>query len=207
MKPKNTAKVFITLTSLFLVCTSSVLAGNQVQHQKGIIDMINHEPHQTDIIGALKNYCSALWFYGEVLVSEASYKINQHNNIHTDRDNAITQADSDFWNNLKTQYPFSEKPVFVSLNSVCRPAYDYVPAGVTEVTVTDNSGNALDSYTVTKKENGFTIQKGVPNNTDQNYTITLNKLEELNAIYGNIGQVKAGKMYIRGQIQSKDEIQ
>jgi len=65
----------------------------------------------------------------------------------------------------------------------------------------DNSGNALDSYTVTKKETGITIQKGALSNPDNSYTITLNKLEELDAIYGNIGQVKAGEMYINEQIQ------
>jgi hypothetical protein len=191
MKPKNAARVFLTLVSLFLVCTSSALASDQVQHQTGIID-------------ELKNNCNTLLLYGEVLLSEASYKISHLTNNDAERDTVTTQADLDFWNKLKAQYPFSEKPVFISMDSVCGPAYDYVSAGVTEAIVTDNSGNALDSYTVTKKENGFTIQKGAPGNPDQSYTITLNKLEELDAIYGNIGQVKAGEMYVKEQIQAQE---
>ena len=203
MKPKNAARVFLTLVSLFLVCTSSALASDQVQHQTGIIDMINHEPHQTDIIGDLKHYCSALLLDGEVVLSEASYKISHLINNDAEVDTVTTQADLDFWNKLKAQYPFSEKPVFISRDSVCRPAYDYVPTGVSEVTIMDNSGNALDSYTVTKTETGFTIQKGATGNPDQSYTITLNKLEELDATYGNIGQIRDGEMYIKEQIQSR----
>jgi|BarGraIncu00222A_1022003.scaffolds.fasta_scaffold01242_10 hypothetical protein len=188
MKPKNAAKVFLTLISLFLVCTSSALAIDQVQQQTGIID-------------ELKNNCNTLLLHGEVLLSEASYKISHLTSNDAEGDTVTTQADLDFWNELKAQYPFSEKPVFISTDSACGPAYDYFQAGVTEVTVMDNSGNALDSYTVTKKETGITIQKGALSNPDNSYTITLNKLEELDAIYGNIGQVKAGEMYINEQIQ------
>jgi len=188
MKPKNAAKVFLTLISLFLVCTSSALASNQVQQQTGIID-------------ELKNNCNTLLLHGEVLLSEASYKISHFTNNDAEGDTVTTQADLDFWNELKAQYPFSENPVFISMDSACGPAYDYFQAGVTEVTVMDNSGNALDSYTVTKKETGITIQKGTLSNPDNSYTITLNKLEELDAIYGNIGHVKAGEMYIKEQIQ------
>jgi hypothetical protein len=188
MKPKNAAKVFLTLISLFLVCTSSALAIDQVQQQTGIID-------------ELKNNCNTLLLHGEVLLSEASYKISHFTNNDAEGDTVTTQADLDFWNELKAQYPFSEKPVFISKDSAIGPAYDYFQAGVTEVTVMDNSGNALDSYTVTKKETGITIQKGALSNPDNSYTITLNKLEELDAIYGNIGQVKAGEMYINEQIQ------
>ena len=67
MKPKNAAKVFLTLISLFLVCTSSALASDQVQQQTGIID-------------ELKNNCNTLLFHGEVLLSEASYKISHFTN-------------------------------------------------------------------------------------------------------------------------------
>jgi hypothetical protein len=172
MKPKNIAHVFLTLMSLLLVCSSSAFAGDQVQNQKGIIYLIEHEHHQADIIGTIKNYCNTLWFYGEVLISDALHKINHNNNIHAEGDNVTTQADLDFWHNLQAQYPFSEKPVFISMNSVCGPVYDYVPEGVSEVTVMDNSGNAQDSYTVTKYQKGFTIQKGVTSNPGHSYTIT-----------------------------------
>lgn len=202
MKPKNTVQIFLALMSLLLVCTFSALAEDQMQqHQKGIIDRINHEQHQTGIVDTLKYYCNTLWFYGEVLLSNVSYKINHQTDIQAEGDNVTTQANLDFWNDLKTQYPFSEKPVFISMNSECGPAYGYVPGGVSEATVTDNSGNVLDSYTVTKNETGFTIQKGAPDNPDQSYTVTLNKLEELDTIYGNIGQVQAAEMYIKDQIQ------
>ena len=190
MNLKNTAKLFLTLLSIFLVCASYALASDQVQHQTGTID-------------ELKNKFNTLLLYGEVLISEVSYKINHLTNTNAEGNNVTTQADLDFWNKLKAQYPFSEKPVFISRDSVCRPAYDYVPTGVSEVTIMDNSGNALDSYTVTKTETGFTIQKGATGNPDQSYTITLNKLEELDATYGNIGQIRDGEMYIKEQIQSQ----
>jgi len=190
MNLKNTAKLFLTLLSIFLVCASYALASDQVQHQTGTID-------------ELKNKFNTLLLYGEVLICEASYKINHLTNTNAEGNNVTTQADLDFWNKLKAQYPFSEKPVFISRDSVCRPAYDYVPTGVSEVTIMDNSGNALDSYTVTKTETGFTIQKGATGNPDQSYTITLNKLEELDATYGNIGQIRDGEMYIKEQIQSR----
>ena len=190
MNLKNTAKLFLTLLSIFLVCASYALASDQVQHQTGTID-------------ELKNKFNTLLLYGEVLISEVSYKINHLTNTNAEGNNVTTQADLDFWNKLKAQYPFSEKPVFISRDSVCRPAYDYVPTGVSEVTIMDNSGNALDSYTVTKTETGFTIQKGATGNPDQSYTITLNKLEELDATYGNIGQIRDGEMYIKEQIQSR----
>ena len=173
------------------------------QHQKGIIDRINHEQHQTGIINTLKDYWNSFRFYGEVLLSEASYKINYLTNTQAGGNNLTTQTDLDFWNNLQAQYPFSEKPVFISIDSVCRPAYDYLPEGVSEATVKDNLGSVLDSYTVNKNETGFTIQKGAPSNPDQSYTITLNKLKELDAIYGNIGQVRACEIYIKDQIQAQ----
>ncbi len=201
MKPENTAQMFLTLMSLFLLCTSSALAGDKAQYQESIIDRINQEQHQTGIFDTLKHDWNSLQFYGEVLLSEVSYKINHQNNTHADGDNITTQADLDFLNNLQAQYLFSEKPVFICRDSVCEPAYDYIPEGVTEVTVMDNSGNALDSYTVTKREKGFTIQKGIPSNPDYSYTITLNRLEELDARYGNVSQVQAAKTYIKDQIQ------
>jgi hypothetical protein len=190
VKQKSNAKVFLTIISLFLISTSSALASDQVQHQTGTID-------------ELKNNFNKLLLYGEVLLSEVSYKINHLTNTNAEGDNVTTQADLDFWNKLKAQYPFSEKPVFISKDSVCRLAYDYVPEGISKVTITDNSGNPFDSYTVTKNETGFTIQKGAPSNPDQSYTITLNKLEELDAIYGNIGQIQDCEMYIKEQIKSQ----
>ncbi len=118
-------------------------------------------------------------FVGEVLLSQVSYEINHHADVNSDEDNVTTQDDLNFWNNLKAQYPFSEKSVFISSDSVCGPAYEFLPEGVTEATVTDNSGNALDSYTVTKSETGFTIRKGATNKPDHSYAINLNELEEL----------------------------
>jgi hypothetical protein len=204
MKPKNTLGVFLTLIFLFLVCTSSAFAGNQ-EHQKGIIDRINHQQQQqTAIIDELQNTWNELRFYGEVLLSEVSYKINHLINTDADEDTVTPQADLDFWNNLTAQYPFSEKPVFISLDNVSGPAYDYIPEGISKVTFMDNSGNALDSYTVTKNETGFTIQKGVPGNLDQNYTITLNELKKLDGIYGNTEQVKVGEAYIKEQIRTQE---
>jgi hypothetical protein len=187
---KNPEKFFFTFISLFLVCSSSALASDQVSNQTGIID-------------ELKNNFNTLLLYGEVLLSGVSYKISHITNTNAEGDNVTTQADLDFWNQLKAQYPFSEKPVFISRDSACRPAYDYVPTGVSDVTIMDNSGNALNSYAVTKNETGFTIQKGAPSNPDQSYTITLNKLEELDAIYGNIGQIQDCEMYIKEQIKSQ----
>ena len=203
MKPGNTGLMFLILISLLLLCSSSAFAGDQGQTQKGIISMIEHEPHQADIIVGIKNYCKSLWFYGEVFVSEVSYKINHLNSIPAEDNNSTTQADLDFWNNMQAQYPFSEKPVFISMNSVCGPAYDYMPEGTSEVTVIDNSGNTLASYTIIKYNKGFTIQKGVTSNPDQNYSITLNKLQELDETYGNIGQVQAGEKYIKDQIEKQ----
>jgi hypothetical protein len=204
-KPKNTAQMFLILMALFLVCSSPVFAENQIQKQKGIISMIENEPHGEDIFGSARNYFNTLWFYGEVLISRASSLINPYNSTHAEEENSTTQADLDFWYNLQAQYPFSEKPVFISINSICGLACDYVPEGVSEVTITDNSGNALDFYTVTKKENGFTIQKGIPDVPDHIYTITLNELEELDETYGDIGLVKTCERYLKDQIQKQAE--
>jgi hypothetical protein len=210
MKSKNTTRVFLTLMALFLVYTSLALAEDQGQHQKGIIDRINHQQHQKTIFDEIKNSWNTVWFYGEVLVSDASYKITHLINTEEEGDNKTNeegnqtaQTDLDYWSDLKDQFPFSEKPVFISMESIRGPAYDYVPEGVSEVSVMDNAENILDSYTVTKNETGFTIQKGAPSNPDNNYTITLDKLEELDEIYGNLGQVKAGKLYIKEQIQKQ----
>lgn len=190
MKPKNTAEVFLTLMSLFLVCTPSALAEDQVQHQTGIID-------------TLKNDWNAFWSFGEVLLSHVSYKINHHADVNSEWDNVTTQDDLNFLNNLKAQYPFSEKSVHISRDGACGPAYEFLPEGVTEATVTDNSGNALDSYTVTKSGTGFTIRKGAPEKPDQRYAINLKKLEEFYAIYGKVGQVQKCEIYIKEQIQAQ----
>ncbi len=190
MEPKNIKKVFLIFLSLFLVCTSSALAEDQVQHQTGIIDK-------------LKQDWNTLRSCGEVLLSKASYEINHQTNGNENENNITTQEDLDFWNDSQSRYPFSEKPVLISMDSVCGPAYNYIPEGVTGAKVTDNSGNVLDSYTVTKNEKGFTIQKGAPVNPDHSYAITLNKLEELDETYGNVRQVRAGEMYIKEQIQNQ----
>lgn len=194
MNPKNTAKVFLTLISLFLVCTPSAHASDHVQYQTGIID-------------GLKNSWHTVQFCGEVVLSETFHIINQLTSAHADGDNVTAQADLDFWNDLKAQYPFSERPVFISMDSVCGPAYDHAPKGVSEVTVVDNSENILDSYSVTKNETGFIIQKGAPGNPDHNCTITVRKIKELDGTYGNIGQIKASKMYVKEQIQEQIEAQ
>jgi hypothetical protein len=203
MKQKNTTRVFLTLMALFLVYTSLALAEDQGQHQKGIIDRINHQQHQKTIFDELKNNWNTFWFYGEVALSEASYKITHLIDTNAEGNNTTTQAYLDYWDDLKNQFPFSEKPVFISMENVSGPAYDYVPEGVSEVSVLDNEENILDSYIVTKNETGLTIQKGAPSNPDNNYTITLKKLEELDGIYGNLGQVKAGKLIIKEQIQKQ----
>jgi hypothetical protein len=105
-------------------------------------------------------------------------------------------------NDLKTQFPFSEKPVYLKRDSVCGPAYDFLSKGVTEATVTDNSGKALDSYTVTKSDAGFTIRKGGTNSPDHSCMVTLNKLEQSNALYGKIGQVNDCQKYKRTDTSS-----
>lgn len=190
MKLKKAAQAFLTLMFLFLACAPSVLAEDQVQQQTGVIN-------------ALKNNWNALWFVGENLFSELSYKMNNHDNVNAEGVSITTQDDLNFWNDLKAQYPFSEKPVFISRGSVCGPVYSFLPKGITVVTVTDNSGNALDSYTTTKSETGFTILKGAANNPDNSYAITLNKLGQLNATYGKIGLVSDCETYIKKQIQAQ----
>jgi hypothetical protein len=204
-KPKNKVQIFLILMALLVVCSSSAFAGNQTQ-KKGIIYMIENEPHGEDTFATMRTYCHTLWFYGEVLISRASSVINPNNSIHAEGDNSTTQADLDFLHNLQAQYPFSEKPVFISIRSVCGLAYGHIPEGVSEVIIFDNSGNTLDFYTVTKKVNGFTIQKGIPDFPDQSYTITLNELEELNETYGDLGQVKACENYIKDQILKQAEL-
>lgn len=204
-KPKYTARMFLILLALFFVCSSSAFAGNQMQNKKGIISMIENEPHGEDTFAAVRTYCQTLWFYGEVLVSKASSVVNPNDSIHAEDDNSTTQADLDFLHNSQAQYPFTEKPVFINIKSVCGVAYGHIPEGVSEITIVDNSGNALDFYTVTKIVNGFTIQKGTPDFPDQSYTITINELEELNETYGDIGQVKACENYIKDQILKQAE--
>jgi len=189
MKAKNITKVFLTLVSLFLVCTSSAFAEDQGQNQTGIVDTV-------------KNDLNKVQFYGEVLLSGISYKINHLSDANADG-NVTTQDDLDFLNDSQARFPFSEKPVFISMNSACEQVYKYVPEGVTEATVTDNSGNDLDSYTITKNETGFTIQKGASSNPDNSYAITLNELEKLDEIYGDVGQVTTCEMYIKDQIQTQ----
>ena len=193
MKFKNIEITFLSLASLFLVCTSSAFAEEQVQHQTGVIDTI-------------KNSWDKLRFYEDILLSKVSYEINKPN-VSSDGSNVTTQEDLNFWNDSQARYPLSENPVFINMYSVCRPAYDHIPEGTTRVTVTDNSGNSLNSYSVTKNKTGFTIQRGSLSNPDHSYKITLNKLEELNEIYGNVRQVKACEMYIKEQIneQSKNQ--
>jgi hypothetical protein len=203
MKPKSTVQMSLTLMSLFLVCTSSALAGNQEQYQKSIIDRMNQEQHGKGMFETLRDKWDSLQLYGEVLISEVSYKINHETDTQAVGDNITTEADLDFWNNLQAQFPFSERPVFICKDSVCEPAYEYIPEGVSEVIVMDNNGKALDSYTVTKNDRGFTIQKRIPSNPDYSYTITLNRLEELDARYGNISNVQAAKTYIKDQIQTE----
>jgi hypothetical protein len=188
MKPKNTTKVFLTLISIFLTCTSSVLAYDQVQNQTGMID-------------ELKNNWNTFCFYGEAVLSGASYKVNQLFNTNAEGDNVTIQTDLDYWNDLKAQYPFSDKPVFISMNSIFGSAY--VPEGISEITVIDNSGNALDSYAVTKNETGFTIQVGAPDDPDNNCTITLKEIKEFDGMYGNLEEVKVDKMYVKEQIQEQ----
>jgi hypothetical protein len=56
MKPNEIRMTFLTLMSLFFLCTSSVTAEDQVLHQTGIIS-------------ELKNNCNILCFYGGVLLS------------------------------------------------------------------------------------------------------------------------------------------
>lgn len=187
MQLKKPVKMFFTLFSLSLVCSFSAFASDQ-------------EPNQTGVIDELKNDFNSLLLYGEILISQFSYKIT-HLTANTEEDNVTTKDDLDFWNNFKTEYPFSEKPVFISRYSVCRPIYDHVPAGISTVIITDNSGNPLDSYTVIKTETGFTIQKGTPTNMDHNYALSLNNLEELDEIYGNIGQIQDCEKYIKEQIK------
>jgi hypothetical protein len=190
MDPNKIAKTFLILMSLFLLCTSSATAEDQV-------------PHQTGIINELKNNFNTLYFYGGVLLSEASYKINNPTNINEDEDNVTTQDDLDFWISFQAQYPFSEKPVFINADNISAPVYSFLPEGISEITVMDNSGNALDSYIVTKNETGFTIQKTIFDNPDQSYTITLNKLEELEEIYGNMKQFQAFETYVVDQIHTQ----
>jgi hypothetical protein len=187
MKFYKIAKSLLTLVSLFLVFTSSAIAEDQVLHQKGIIS-------------ELKNNCNALCFYGGVLLSEASYKMNNYANISSEN-NVTTQEDLDFWKNFQVKYPFSEKPVFINADNISELVYSYVPGGLSEITFMDNAGNALDSYVVTKNETGFTIQKRIFDNPDQSYTITLNKLKKLDKIYSNMEQFQKLEKYIQDQIQ------
>jgi hypothetical protein len=129
--------------------------------------------------------------------------MSNHTSINKSEDNVTTQEDLDFWKNVQTQYPFSEKPVFINADNISVPVYGYLPEGISEITVMDNSRNALDSYIVTKNETGFAIQKTVIDNPDQSYTITLNKLEELDKIYGNMKQFQAFETYVVGQIHTQ----
>ena len=192
MKLKNTATVFLTLMSLFLVCTPTALAEDQMQQQTGIFD-------------TLKNDWNTLQFCGEFLLSGISFETILHTYKGIDDDKVTTQEDLNYWNDLKAQYPFSEKPVFISLDNSFGLAYSYVPEGVSEVTILDNSRNTLDFYTVTKIEKGFTVQKGAPSNPDHRFRTTLHKLEKLDEACSDIEPVQAFKTYLKDQIQTQNE--
>lgn len=184
-------KIFITFVSLLLICTPITLAEDQVQQHTGIFER-------------LINDWNTLQFCGDLLLSGVSYKTTFNTIKNSNDDNVTTQADLNYWNNLKAQYPFSEKPVFISLDNEFGLAYGYVPEGISEVTVMDNSRNALDFYTVTKKEKGFTVQKGAHSIPDHRFRITLHKLEKLDEAFGNISLVQAFKAYLSDQIQTQN---
>lgn len=202
MKPK-TVLTYLTLVSLLLSNSSIVFAESSVQNRKDIISIIGNQKHQSDTFGAIKTYVNKILFSGAVIISEVSYKIDHRNNVNTEETDDTTQANLEFWDKLQSEYPITEKPVFLSVSSICRPLFDYVPEGESEVIVTDNSGNPLDSYTIVKKERGLTLQKGHSSDSAKIYTITLNKLEELDKIYGKIGQFQACKKNLQNQIQNQ----
>jgi hypothetical protein len=190
MKLGNTEKIFICLLFLTLICTPVAVGEDELDKHTGTFDKLINE-------------LNSLQFYGEFLLSKASYEVILFTIKNMDDTRVTTQADLDYWNNLKAQYPFSEEPVYISLDNEFRLAYNYVPEGVSAVTIMDNSRNALDYYTVTKKEKGFTVLKVAPSNPNHRFRITLHKLEKMDEVFGNIKLAQAFKKYIKDQIQNQ----
>jgi hypothetical protein len=192
MKLENAGKIFAILLSLTLICTPIAVGEDELDKQTWTFDK-------------LVNDLNSIQVYGGFLLSNISHEVIRDYIKNIDDTRVTTQADQDYWNNLKDQYPFSEKPVYISLDNEFSLAYNYVPEGVSEVTIMDNSRNPLDFYTVTKKENGFTVQKGATSNPNHRFSITLCRLEKLDDSIGNFYPVQAFKTYLRDQIKAQNE--
>lgn len=190
MKLENAGKIFAILLSLTLICTPIAVGEDELDKQTWTFDK-------------LVNDLNSIQLYGGFLLSNISHEVIRDYIKNIDDTRVTTQADLDYWNNLKDQYPFSEKPVYISLDNEFSLAYNYVPEGVSEVTIMDNSRNPLDFYTVTKKEKGFTVLKNAPSNPNHRFRITLHKLERIDETFGNIKLIQAFKTYIRNQIQTQ----
>jgi len=190
MKIGNTGKIFIILLSISLICTPIAFGEDELDEHAGTLDKLINE-------------FNSIQFYGEFVLSKFSCEAIIYSIKNIDDTRVTTQADLDYWKNLKDQYPFSEKPVYISLDNEFRLAYYYVPEGVSAVTIMDNSRNAMDYYTVTKKEKGFTVLKGAPSNPNHRFRITLHKLEKIDEASGNIKLIQSFKKYLRNQIQTQ----
>jgi hypothetical protein len=190
MKVGNAGKIFVIFLSLTLICTPIAVGEDELTEH-------------TETVDQLINELNSIQFYGEYLLSRISNEVIINYVKSIDDTRVTTQADLDYWNNLKDQYPFSEKPVYISLDNEFSLAYNYVPEGVSAVTILDNSRNAMDYYTVTKKEKGFTVLKSAPSNPNHRFRITLHRLKKIDETFGNIKLVQAFKTCLRNQIQTQ----
>lgn len=100
----------------------------------------------------------------------------------------ISSDDLTWWQDLIKDYPIVDAPtsLLTMLDTDMSTIHSYIPTGITQITITQENGNTVQSYIVTHSNTDILISKGVTTNPAQLYTFTIQDVQEYKNTYGGI---------------------
>jgi len=217
-------KILTTICLILFACTIPVSAEEQVQEQTNEQNMFwNRLSHAASFFKEIPQKIQERITPSQV--SNQGENQPQEQNNDNSGNNALTgitgikeklmgihipllsegsETNAEYMNNLKAQYQFSSTPELISRYGSCQDVYSMAPRGITQVSITDNSGNVVESYIVEKKELGLEAREGVHSSPTQELTFSIGEVRAYDGSLGQIGSMAACKLEIQNQFQDRN---
>ena len=117
--------------------------------------------------------------------SETNTALQQHTQ---QRKEQISSSDMVWWQDFISNYPIVDMPTsaLTMLNTDMATVHNYVPAGITQITITQENGNAAQEYIIKHTDTDIFISHGSTTNPSQSYTFTIQEAQRYINQYGSM---------------------
>lgn len=117
--------------------------------------------------------------------SETNNALQQHTQQRSEQ---ISSNDMVWWQDFIKDYPIVDMPTsaLTMFNTDMATVHNYVPAGITQITIVQENGNLVQEYIIKHTDIDIHISQGSTTNPSQSYIFTIQEVQQYVNQYGSM---------------------